>query len=44
VEDAVRAYDCVLKHEGPIVEPVNFGSGKEVTILELANKIIDLCG
>ena len=44
VEDAVRAYDCVLRHKGPIVEPVNFGTGKEVTILELANKIIELCG
>jgi UDP-glucose 4-epimerase len=44
IEDAVRAYDCTLKHDGPIGEPVNFGSGKEATILDLANTIIDLCG
>ena len=26
------------------MEPVNFGTGKEVSIIDLANKIIDLCG
>jgi len=31
-------------HEEPIPEPVNFGSGREVSILDLANMIIDLCG
>ncbi|MCJ7791614.1 MAG: GDP-mannose 4,6-dehydratase [Dehalococcoidia bacterium] len=44
IEDATRAYDLVLKHNEPIVEPVNFGSGVEVSILNLANMIIDLCG
>jgi len=44
IEDAVRAYDSVLNHDGPIGEPVNFGSGKEVSILDLANMIIELCG
>jgi len=44
IEDAVRAYDLVLKYDKPLTEPINFGSGKEVSILELANSIIDLCG
>ncbi len=44
IEDAVKAYDSVLNHKEPITEPVNFGSGKEVSIVELANMIIDLCG
>lgn len=44
IEDAVRAYDLVLKHDNPITEPVNFGSGKEVTIIDLANEIINFCG
>ena len=42
--DAIRVYDAVLKHKKPITEPINFGSGKEVSILDLANKIIALCG
>jgi UDP-glucose 4-epimerase len=44
IEDAVRAYDFVLNHNEPITEPINFGTGKEVTIIDLADKIIDLCG
>ena len=44
IEDAVRAYDLVLNHNEPITEPINFGTGKEVTIFDFANKIIDLCG
>lgn len=44
IEDAIRAYDLVLSHNEPILEPVNFGSGREVSILDLADKIIDLCG
>jgi UDP-glucose 4-epimerase len=44
VKDAVRAYDLVLNHNKPITEPINFGTGKEVSIKDLANKIIDLCG
>lgn len=44
VEDAVKAYDKVLKYDKPITEPINFGTGKEVSIVDLANKIIDLCG
>ena len=44
IEDAVRAYDLVLNHNEPITEPINFGSGREVSILDLTNKIIELCG
>ena len=44
VADAVQAYDCVLKHKEPIVEPVNFGSSSEVSILDLANMVIEMCG
>jgi UDP-glucose 4-epimerase len=43
IEDAVRAFDLVLNHESRI-EPINIGTGKEVSIIELANMIIDLCG
>ena len=44
VEDAVRAYDLVLNHKEPINEPINFGSGREVPIIDLANAIIDISG
>ena len=42
--DAVQAYDLVLNHKELIIEPVNFGSGKELAILDIAHKIIHLCG
>jgi UDP-glucose 4-epimerase len=52
IDDVVRAYDLILKHNKPITEPINFGTGEELTILDLANMIIldlanmiiDLCG
>ncbi|MBI4333108.1 MAG: GDP-mannose 4,6-dehydratase [Chloroflexi bacterium] len=44
IKDAVKAYDCVLKYDKPYTEPINFGTGHEVSIIDLANKIIDLCG
>ena len=44
IADAVRAYDLMLNHNKPITEPINFGTGKEVSIIDLANKIIELCG
>lgn len=44
IEDAVNALDLVLNHNEPLTEPINFGSGKEISILDLANKIINLCG
>lgn len=44
IEDMVRAFDLVLKYDKPLQEPINFGSGKEVSILDLANMIIKICG
>jgi UDP-glucose 4-epimerase len=44
IADAIRAYDLVLNHKGPMMEPINFGTGKEISILALANRIVDLCG
>jgi len=43
IEDAVRAFNLVLNHKSRL-EPINIGSGKEVSITDLANLIIDLCG
>jgi UDP-glucose 4-epimerase len=42
IEDAVRAFDLVLNHK-PKLEPINIGTGKEVSIIDLANMIIELC-
>jgi UDP-glucose 4-epimerase len=44
IDDAIEAYDLLLKNDKPVAEPVNFGSGKELSILDLANMTIDLCG
>ncbi len=43
VEDAVRAFDLILNYKSRL-EPINIGSGKEVSIIDLANLITDLCG
>ena len=44
IEDAVRAYDLVLNYNELLTEPINFGSGREESILDLANVLIELCG
>lgn len=44
VDDIVRAYDMILNYKKEIREPINFGMGKEIKIIDLANKIIELCG
>lgn len=44
IEDTVAAFDAVLNHKEKISEPINFGSGKEVSIIDLANMLIELCG
>lgn len=44
VEDAVKAYDLLLNHSNPITEPINIGSGRELSILDIANRIIEECG
>ncbi|MCK4269607.1 MAG: GDP-mannose 4,6-dehydratase [Methanogenium sp.] len=43
VDDIVRAYDIILKAK-EIDGPVNFGTGFEVKINDLAEKIIKFCG
>ncbi len=44
VRDAVEAYKLVLKSPGNVLgKAVNFGTGKEITILDLANRILNLC-
>ena len=43
IDDAINAYDLVLKYNGPMTEPINIGTGKEVSILDIANKIIEIC-
>ena len=44
VDDIVAAYDLILNYPSPVREPVNFGTGVDVTINELAAKIIRICG
>jgi UDP-glucose 4-epimerase len=45
VKDAVSAYKLVLKsYEKAVGKAINFGTGKEVAILELANTILELGG
>ena len=44
VKDLVRAYDLILKYKKPMREPINFGTGREIRIIDLARKIIELCG
>lgn len=44
VEDVVKGYDLALNHEGRIDEPLNLGTGTEITINEIADRIIQLCG
>lgn len=42
VEDIVEAYDSILNYDKPLAEPINFGTGKEIKIIDLANLIIRL--
>jgi len=42
IADAVKAYDLALNYTKQINEPINFGTGVEVSILDLANMIINL--
>ncbi|MBI4399974.1 SDR family NAD(P)-dependent oxidoreductase [Candidatus Micrarchaeota archaeon] len=45
VEDIVTGYDLILNNKKDLKgEPINFGTGKEVKILDLANMIIKLLG
>jgi len=44
IDDLIRAYDLILNYDKPLREPINFGTGKDIRIIDLANKIINLCG
>jgi len=45
IKDAVNAYKLVLKsYENVVGKAVNFGTGREINILELANTVLNLCG
>lgn len=43
IKDTVRAFDLILNHKQSL-EPINIGYGKDVSILDLANMVISLCG
>ena len=45
IKDAVSAYKCILENpENILGEAVNFGTGKEISILDLASTICEICG
>jgi len=44
ITDAINAYNAVLKHNEQITEPINFGTGQELSIINLANMILDITG
>jgi UDP-glucose 4-epimerase len=44
IKDAVKAFEAVLNSDDSLNDAVNFGTGTEIQILKLANKIIALCG
>lgn len=44
IEDAVNAYESILDSKRPLKEPINFGTGKDVAILSVANNIVRLFG
>ena len=44
IKDAIYAYKLVLEsYENVVGKAINFGAGKEIAILELANTILNLC-
>lgn len=42
VEDIVTAYDTILNYTKTLEEPINFGTGAEIRVIDLANLIIKL--
>jgi UDP-glucose 4-epimerase len=44
VNDLLRAFDMIIESKKPLQEPLNFGTGREVHVLDLANQIVALCG
>ena len=44
IKDVVSAYDSILNYKEQLTEPINFGTGHEIRIIDLANEVIKLCG
>lgn len=44
IDDAIHGYDLALACTKRIDEPINLGTGAEVSITDIANKLIRLCG
>jgi len=44
VEDAVQAYNLVFSKNKLKGEAVNFGSGRDISLNEIADKVIEFCG
>lgn len=44
IYDLVKAYELILKNSESLREVINFGTGKDIKIVDLANKVIELCG
>jgi len=43
VKDLAKAYELILQHEKPLREEINFGTGKEIKIIDLARTLIRIC-
>jgi UDP-glucose 4-epimerase len=43
IDDIVQAYDRVLHHSGLVHEPVNFATGIDYSIKEIAEMVIEAC-
>ena len=43
VKDLVNAYELILQYEKPLREEINFGTGKEIKIIDLAKTLIRIC-
>lgn len=44
IDDVVNGYELALNYDQKLSEPINFGTGSEISIKEIATKIIDICG
>lgn len=43
VKDLAKAYELILQHEKSLREEINFGTGKETKIIDLARTLIRIC-
>jgi UDP-glucose 4-epimerase len=44
IKDIVDVYDLILKHEARLDEPLNFGTGRDVKVRDIADMVMDLVG